>query len=165
MGETSLARRAFLALGSNMGERSQILCGASQLLEETSGVCELKRSAWHETAPVGGPVDQGLYLNGACELLTTLSPEDLLSRCQEIEQRFGRVRREVNGPRTLDIDLLWYEGEERDSAALTLPHPGLEERSFVLAPLAELAPDFVLERSGETVAERAASTLMKEALS
>ena len=165
MGEASSLRRAFLGLGSNMGERSEILRGAVQLLAETSGVCELKRSAWHETAPVGGPVGQGLYLNGACELLTTLSPEDLLSRCQEIEQHFGRVRREVNGPRTLDIDLLWYEGEARDSAALTLPHPGLEERSFVLAPLAELAPDFILERSGETVSERATSIEMKEAMS
>ncbi len=164
MGEASLVRRAFLGFGSNMGERSEILCAASQLLAETSGVCELKRSAWHETAPVGGPAGQGLYLNGACELLTTLSPEGLLSRCQEIEQHFGRVRREANGPRTLDIDLLWFEGEARAGAALTLPHPGLEERSFVLAPLAELAPDLVLERSGETVAERAASTLMKEAL-
>jgi len=165
MGEASSLRRAFLGLGSNMGERSEILCGAAQLLEETSGVCELKLSTWHETAPVGGPAGQGFYLNGACELVTTLSPEDLLSRCQEIEQRFGRTRGERNGPRTLDIDLLWYEGEARESAALTLPHPELEERSFVLAPLAELAPDFVLERCGETVVERAASIQMKEALS
>jgi 2-amino-4-hydroxy-6-hydroxymethyldihydropteridine diphosphokinase len=97
--------------------------------------------------------------------MTTLSPEQLLARCQELEILFGRVRLEINGPRTLDIDLLWYEGEERMSAALQLPHPELEERAFVLAPLAELAPDFVLERSGETVAARAAALGFTGALS
>ena len=165
MGEASLPRRVFLGLGSNLGERSENLCGALEQLALTEGVYELKRSKWHETAPVGGPSDQGLYLNGACDLLTTLSPEELLARCQEIELLFGRVRLEANGPRTLDIDILCYEGEERASAALQLPHPGLEERAFVLAPLAELAPDFVLERSGETVAARAAALGYAGALS
>ena len=165
MGEASPARRVFLGLGSNLGERSQNLCGALELLALTEGVYEIKCSKWHETAPVGGPSDQGHYLNGACDLMTTLSPEELLARCQEIELLFGRVRLEENGPRTLDIDLLCYEGEERESAALQLPHPKLEERAFVLAPLAELAPDFVLKRSGETVAARAAALTFTEALS
>ena len=135
------------------------------MLALTEGVHELKCSKWHETAPVGGPSDQGPYLNGACDLMTTLSPEELLARCQEIEILLGRVRLEANGPRTLDIDLLWYEGEERASEALKLPHPRLEERAFVLVPLAELAPDFVLERSGETVAARAAALCLTGALS
>lgn len=165
MGEASLARRAFLGLGSNLGERSEILCGALELLAETEGVHELKRSTWHETAPVGGPSGQGRYLNGACDLMTTLSPEQLLARCQEIELFFGRERLEANGPRTLDLDLLWFEGEVRESAGLQLPHPGLEERAFVLAPLSELAPDFVLERSGETVAARVAALGFAGALS
>jgi len=165
MGGALLARRVFLGLGSNLGERSAILDGALELLALTEGVHELKCSKWHETAPVGGPSGQGHYLNGACDLMTTLSPEQLLTRCQEIEHLFGRVRLEANGPRTLDIDLLWYEGERRASDALQLPHPGLEERAFVLVPLAELAPDFVLERSAETVAARAAALGFARALS
>ncbi|MDE0892940.1 MAG: 2-amino-4-hydroxy-6-hydroxymethyldihydropteridine diphosphokinase [Planctomycetota bacterium] len=155
MGEASLVRRAFLGLGSNLGERSRTLEGALELLRETVGVRELRRSTWHETAPVGGPEGQGDYLNGVCELWTTLTPEALLTRCQEIELLFGRERLERHGPRTLDIDLLWYEGEQRMSDALKLPHPRLEERVFVLAPLAELAPELLLAESGETVAARA----------
>ena len=151
------ARRAFLGLGSNQGDRRANLESALELLEGTDRVHISRRSSWHETAPVGGPPGQGDFMNGACEVVTTLAPEELLARCQEIEAELGRVRLERDGPRTIDLDLLWYEGETRDGEALTLPHPRWEERAFVLAPLSELAPEFVLPGCREMIAERAAA--------
>jgi len=159
------ARRAFLGLGSNQGDRESTLEIALELLGGTDRVRVSSRSSWHETTPVGGPPGQGDFLNGACEIMTTLHPEELLDRCQEIEAELGRVREERNGPRTVDLDLLWYEGETRDGESLTLPHPRWEERAFVLAPLSEFAPGFVLPACRETVAERAAALRMEEVVS
>ena len=156
------ARRAFLGLGSNMGDREGNLERALGLLSSTEGVNISQRSTWHETAPVGGPLGQGDFLNGACEVMTTCSPEALLARCHEIEAELGRVRAERDGPRTIDLDLLWYEGEVRDEPSFTLPHPRWEERAFVLAPLAELVPLQVLPGCGETVASRAAALMTEE---
>ena len=162
MAHACSARRAFLGLGSNQGDRRENLDRALELLTGTGRVHVSHRSSWHETAPVGGPPDQGDFLNGACEVVTTLAPEELLERCQEIEDELGRVRVERNGPRTIDIDLLWYEGETRDEERLTLPHPRWEERAFVLAPLSEFAPEFVLPGCRETIAERAAALTAEE---
>jgi len=155
-------RRALIALGSNLGERERNLQRALELLGSTEGLRITQRSSWHETAPVGGPPGQGDFLNGACEVMTTCTPEELLARCLEIEAALGRVRAELNGPRSLDLDLLWFEGEVRDTSSLTLPHPRWEERAFVLAPLAELVPLQLLPRCGETVAARAAALEMGE---
>jgi 2-amino-4-hydroxy-6-hydroxymethyldihydropteridine diphosphokinase len=88
---------------------------------------------------VGGPA-QGWYLNAVVKGVTDLSPEDLLTACHEVEGSLGRVRLEPNGPRTLDVDLLLYGDEIRSSGALTLPHPRLHERLFVLVPLCEIDP-------------------------
>ena len=120
-------------------------------------------SRWHETSAVGGPAGQPDFLNGVLEARTDLAPEDLLWLLQRIETRFGRDRKnEVrHGPRTLDLDLLLHGDERRDGPGLVLPHPGLEERAFVLAPLAELAPELVLPRSGQRVDARLA-TLARE---
>lgn len=156
------ARRAFLGLGSNLGDRERNLERALDQLSGTGRVHISRRSTWHETAPVGGPAGQGDYLNGACEIMTTLSPEELLERCQEIEAELGRVREERDGPRTIDIDILWYEGEVRDELSLTLPHPRWEERAFVLAPLSEFAAEHVLPGCGETVSERASALMAEE---
>jgi 2-amino-4-hydroxy-6-hydroxymethyldihydropteridine diphosphokinase len=145
-----------------MGDREGKLERALELLGSTSQVHISQRSTWHETAPVGGPLGQGDFLNGACEVMTTCSPEALLERCQEIEAELGRVRAERDGPRTIDLDLLWYEGELRDEPSLTLPHPRWEERAFVLAPLAELVPLQVLPGCGETVAARARALMTEE---
>ena len=155
-------RRALLALGSNLGEREGNLQRALELLGSSEGVRITQRSSWHETAPVGGPPGQGDFLNGACELMTTCSPESLLARCLEIEEELGRVRAEQDGPRTLDLDLLWFEGEERDEVSLTLPHPRWEERAFVLAPLAELCPEQVLPGCGRTGSARAEALQCEE---
>ena len=147
---------AAVALGSNLGEREQLMKRAQSLLEKLEGVVLLRCSAWHETAPVGGPAGQGAYLNGAALLETTLAPEELLAALQGIEERLGRDRdaEGPNGARPMDLDLLWHGEASLGTEALTLPHPGLEERLFVLEPLAEIAPDHVLPGCGRTVVER-----------
>jgi 2-amino-4-hydroxy-6-hydroxymethyldihydropteridine diphosphokinase len=92
---------------------------------------------------MGGPVGQGPYLNVVVELVTEDSPRQLLGRCQAVEDAAGRIRTERWGPRTLDADVLWVEGCESDDPDLTVPHPRMWDRRFVLAPLADLAPDLV----------------------
>ncbi|MDA1265929.1 MAG: 2-amino-4-hydroxy-6-hydroxymethyldihydropteridine diphosphokinase [Planctomycetota bacterium] len=146
---------AAIALGSNLGDREKFLRRAMTALERTPGVVVLRRSTWHETAPVGGPEGQDPFLNGACLIETTLGPADLLARLHEIEAANERLREVVNGPRTLDLDLLLHGETRSDAPGLTLPHPRMEERAFVLAPLAEIAVDLVLA-SGKTVGERLA---------
>lgn len=147
---------AAIALGSNLGNREQHLKRAQALLEKTPGVVLLRRSDWYQTDPVGGPPGQDPYLNGAALLETTLTAEELLAALHSIEDRLGRDRASEgpSGARTLDLDLLWFGEEVRDGDALRLPHPRLEERLFVLAPLAEVAPDHALPGCGRTVRER-----------
>ncbi|MDP6538171.1 MAG: 2-amino-4-hydroxy-6-hydroxymethyldihydropteridine diphosphokinase [Planctomycetota bacterium] len=149
---------AFVALGGNVGDRRAHLDGAVEDLRATEGVEVAGVSRWIETAPVGGPVGQRPFLNGAVELHTRLAPAVLLERLQAIEARHGRDRsREVpDGPRTLDLDLLLHGDARSATEALTLPHPRLEERLFVLEPLSELAPDLPLPGSGLTVRARIA---------
>lgn len=147
---------AWIALGSNLGERKINLDGAVTALRELDGVVVEAVSSWHATEPVGGPPGQPQFLNGVLRCTTSLEPQDLLRELQEIEARFGRDRRTgvPNGPRTLDLDLLLVGDLALDEASLTLPHPGLEDRTFVLEPLAELDPTLRLPRSEQTVAER-----------
>ncbi len=146
---------AGIALGSNLGDRERTLQGALRRLDCAPGVVVLKRSTWHETepelGPEGGPEGQGPFLNGVALVETTLTPEALLNLLQAIEHKAGRTRTVPNGPRTLDLDLLWHGESRRDSSELTLPHPRMHQRTFVLAPLAEIAPDHPLA-TGMTVA-------------
>ncbi|MEP0846581.1 MAG: 2-amino-4-hydroxy-6-hydroxymethyldihydropteridine diphosphokinase [Phycisphaerae bacterium] len=128
----------FIALGSNLGDRAAHISGALRDLGATAGIRVLRCSSVHETEPVGGPPGQGKFLNAVAELATTLAPEALLNRLQVIELGHGRARGVRNGPRTLDLDLLLYGDVRRFDARLTLPHPRMWEREFVLAPLAEL---------------------------
>jgi len=148
---------AAVALGSNLGEREKHLAGAVRSLERTAGVMVLRRSHWIETAPVGGPADQPAFLNGAILIETTLAPRELLVELQRIETKYGRDRaNEVrNGPRTLDLDLLLHGDSVVNEDDLEVPHPRMEERAFVLEPLAQIAPDQVLSGCGKTVEERA----------
>jgi len=130
--------RAFLGLGSNLGDRRSYLRGAVESLgEEVVAVSSL-----FETEPVGGP-DQGPFLNLVVELETERSPRDLLAECRRLEQEAERVRVERWGPRTLDVDVLWIDGVTVDEPDLQVPHPRMFERRFVLAPLGQLAPDLV----------------------
>jgi 2-amino-4-hydroxy-6-hydroxymethyldihydropteridine diphosphokinase len=128
--------RAFIALGSNLGDREGYLRGA---LREIGTI--VAESQVYETDPVGGPDEQGPYLNMVVEIETTLDPFALLRRCQRIEAEAMRQRVVRWGPRTLDVDVILYDGVTIQSDELTLPHPRFDERRFVLVPLAEIAPD------------------------
>ena len=144
----------FIALGSNLGDSRALLDSAVCELDEHEALRVVGRSSWHETDPVGGPADQPRFLNGVVRCETELSPHELLRLLHEIEDRAGRVRDVKDGPRTLDLDLLFYDNENLKDPDLILPHPRLEERLFVLEPLNEIAPGRVLEKSGRTVEER-----------
>jgi 2-amino-4-hydroxy-6-hydroxymethyldihydropteridine diphosphokinase len=130
--------RAFLAFGSNLGDRAGYLREAVAALPDVIAV-----SPVYETDPVGGPGDQGPYLNLVAELDTDRSPHELLDLCRRLEAAARRERKERWGPRTLDVDVLWIEGTTVDEPDLTVPHPRMWERAFVLAPLRDLAPDLV----------------------
>jgi 2-amino-4-hydroxy-6-hydroxymethyldihydropteridine diphosphokinase len=129
--------RAFLALGSNLGEREALLRQAVASMPDLVAV-----SPVYETDPVGGP-EQGSYLNAVVELDTERSPRDLLALCQALEAEADRVRIERWGPRTLDVDVLLVGDLIVDEPDLQVPHPRMWDRRFVLAPLADLAPDLV----------------------
>lgn len=145
---------AFVALGSNIEPRRGHLEAAVEALRSTPGITSVRLSPIVETEAVG-PGVQGRYLNAAAELKTTLSPRDLLQRCLEIEKHRGRDRSKEQrwGPRTLDVDLLLYGDAIIDEPGLTVPHPRLHERSFVLEPLAQLAPEIMIAGVGKTVRE------------
>ena len=147
---------AYVALGSNLGDRERHLEDAVRALSATAGVEVLRVSRWHRTAPVGGPPGQPEFLNGAVALRTSLGARELLAALQSIERAHGRDRAlEVrHGPRPLDLDLLLLGDLACDEPGLSLPHPGLEDRRFVLAPLADVAADLVLPRSRLRVADR-----------
>jgi 2-amino-4-hydroxy-6-hydroxymethyldihydropteridine diphosphokinase len=133
---------AFLGLGSNLGDRLANLHEAIHRLERVDGIHLLRASRVYETAPVGPP--QPEYLNAVVELETSLEPRPLLDACLGIETAMGRVRGERWGPRVIDIDLLTYGDDEIDEPGLTVPHPRMHERVFVLVPLLELEPDPLL---------------------
>ena len=130
--------RAFLALGSNLGDREAFLREAVGSLSEVVAV-----SPVYETEPVGGPGGQGAYLNIVVELDTDLSPRALLGVCHRLESAAGRVREERWGPRTLDVDILWHQSGPVVEPDLEVPHPRMAERRFVMEPFADIAPDLV----------------------
>ncbi|HVF75364.1 MAG TPA: 2-amino-4-hydroxy-6-hydroxymethyldihydropteridine diphosphokinase [Acidimicrobiales bacterium] len=133
--------RAFLALGSNLGDRWGYLRAAVAAVPDLVAV-----SPVYETAPVGGPDGQGAFLNCVVELDTDRSPRELLDLCRRLEADAERVRVERWGPRTLDVDVLLVGDERVDEPDLVVPHPRMWERAFVLVPLHDLAPDLVPER-------------------
>lgn len=144
---------AFLALGSNLGDRAAILKGARQMLHVPPERCVTTASALYETEPVGGPEGQSPYLNAVLKIQTSLTAADLLAAGLEVEQHFGRRRQERWGARSLDIDLLFFGDRVFRKPELTVPHPRLHQRAFVLVPLDELAPDLIHPLSGLTVRE------------
>ncbi|MEZ6243793.1 MAG: 2-amino-4-hydroxy-6-hydroxymethyldihydropteridine diphosphokinase [Phycisphaerales bacterium] len=143
-----------IALGSNLGDRATHLHGAIRSLASTPGVRALRVSTFHETEPVG-PVEQGRFLNAAAIFETTLTPQAILTRLHEIEREHGRERHGQPrwGPRTLDLDLLLYADAIIEEPGLSVPHPRMSARQFVLAPLAELASDWVVPGTHRTVGE------------
>ncbi|CAB4743770.1 MAG: 2-amino-4-hydroxy-6-hydroxymethyldihydropteridine diphosphokinase [Actinobacteria bacterium] len=130
--------RAFLGLGSNLGNRLQFLREGVQELPDVVACSRL-----YESAPVGGPGGQGPFLNLVVQLETELTARELLVVAQAREQEARRVRNERWGPRTLDVDVLWIDGVTVDEPDLIVPHPRMFERAFVLLPLRDLAPDLI----------------------
>lgn len=134
--------RAYVGLGANLGHAAHTVRTAAAALNDMPDVAGLRLSPLYETAPVDSEGPN--YVNAVAELLTGLSPLDLLDILQGIEQAHGRRRPYPNAPRTLDLDLLWYGGQTIALPQLTVPHPRMHERAFVLRPLMDLAPDMHL---------------------
>ena len=132
-------KEAYVALGANIGDREASLQEALRKMAGTPGVQVLRISAVYETEPVGC-TDQPAFLNMAAALAVNISPEQLLEQLLKIEKEMGRVRTVRWGPRTIDLDLLLYEDAVMNTEYLTLPHPRMEERAFVLVPLREVWP-------------------------
>lgn len=125
-----------MGLGSNLGDRRRLLAEAVDSLDGVVAVSPL-----YETDPVGGPSGQGAFLNLVVAVDTGLTPRRLLGVCHRLEAAANRVRSERWGPRTLDVDILWIDGVEVDEPDLQIPHPRMWSRRFVMAPLADIAPD------------------------
>lgn len=130
----------FLGIGTNIGDRRQNIAAALRLLRD-SGVTVVRSSTLIETDPVGGPAGQGRYLNGALQTTTELAPHDLLACLKRIEKEMGRAECVRNAPRIIDLDILLYDNLEMRTPDLTIPHPRMFERDFVMRPLRELKPD------------------------
>jgi len=144
---------AYVGLGANLGDARSTLVQARAALAALPGVSLTRASPWYGSAPLdaGGPD----YVNGVVELHTTRAPLDLLHALQALEQQAGRERPYRNAPRVLDLDLLLYDGWSLDSPELTLPHPRMQARAFVLRPLADIAPQRVAQQALDAVARQA----------
>ena len=139
--------QAFIGFGGNVGDTRQIITDAIDCLALRCELTITAKSCFYQSAPVDAL--GGDYINAVVEIDTELSPYGLLHVCQAIEQQFGRERPYANAPRTLDLDILFFEGVTQNETNLILPHPRIIERSFVLLPLLEIAPDFFDPQFGE----------------
>jgi 2-amino-4-hydroxy-6-hydroxymethyldihydropteridine diphosphokinase len=155
--------RAYIGVGSNLGDRLAHCAVAVEALAGLDRTRVVGCSPWYETEPVGD-VAQSWFVNGAVEVETALDPRELLSACLAIERTRGRERRIPNGPRTLDLDLLLYADQVSDEVNLTLPHPRLMQRAFVLIPLADIAPQVVHPQAGVTIAALRAQVSIRPAV-
>lgn len=147
---------AYIGLGSNLGERQANITAALKLLHDPPAVQVLRGAPLYSSAPVGD-TDQDWFLNTVAEVKTSLSPLELLKTLLAIENQLGRIRTRRWGPRNIDLDLLLYGGTTMDTAELTLPHPRMTERAFVMVPLADLNP--VLMMPGNITAGKLAEKL------
>jgi 2-amino-4-hydroxy-6-hydroxymethyldihydropteridine diphosphokinase len=141
---------AYLGLGSNLGDRRQNLSQALQLISQQAKIKQV--SSIYETEPVGFK-EQPFFLNAVCRVSTTLSPEQLLDLAKKIESNLGRIPSFPDAPRLIDIDILFYDGRVIKSQGLTIPHPRLTQRAFVLIPLAEIAPEMIHPENRKTAKE------------
>lgn len=149
---------AYLGLGSNLGNRLAFLRGGRDALIDHSDIELVRAAGVYETEAIGGPPDNPFFLNTVLQIQTTLAPYPLLEACLSVEDAFGRSRPVRWAPRTLDIDILFYTDQILSEENLTIPHPRLHERAFVLAPLLEIAPDLRHPLLDQTVTELAAAS-------
>lgn len=138
---------AYIGLGANLDRPEQHIRRALDDLSHAPGIDQLEYSTLYRSAPMG-PAGQPDYINAVAKLTTSLTPHNLLSTLQMIEHAHGRVRAEYWGPRTLDLDLLIYDDLQINTTTLTVPHPGIKHRGFVLVPLADLASDLFIPGCG-----------------
>jgi len=143
-----MTTRAFVALGANLGQARETIDHAIEAIKQTQGIDSVTVAPLYGSEPVDaqGPT----FVNTVAQITTTLAPLALLDALQGIEQAHGRERSYRNAPRTLDLDLLWYDGVSLDTPRLTLPHPRMHERAFVLKPLSDLTSDLVLKQGDIT---------------
>ena len=143
---------SYLSIGSNMGERFDTFQKAFRLLSENPHIKLVACSSLYETDPVGY-TDQDCFLNAVFKVETDLKPEDLLRSCMRVEQELGRKRDVRWGPRTLDLDILLYNHENVETEILSIPHPRMHERAFVMIPLMELEPDIILPKMNTSLSD------------
>lgn len=148
------SQRAFIGLGGNLGDPAAAMKAALRALDSLDEIRVVAVSGLYRT-PAWGVTDQPDFLNAAAAVETTLTPRGLLERCLEIEASLKRIRTERWGPRVIDLDILVFGSVALDEPGLTIPHPHLQERAFVLLPLADLAPDLAVE--GRIVSELASN--------
>ena len=139
--------RAFIGLGANLGDPEKQICAAIAALNGVPGTRLVRRSSLYRSAPVGNPC-QPEFINAVAEIETALAPRALLNALLQIEKSLGRTRSFVNAPRTLDLDLLIYADIVVNEPGLHVPHPRMHARAFVLAPLAEIAPEAAIPGVG-----------------
>ncbi|MEN2766697.1 2-amino-4-hydroxy-6-hydroxymethyldihydropteridine diphosphokinase [Ornithinibacillus xuwenensis] len=142
--------KSYIALGTNIEPRKKYLDDALRLLGNYEEIRITNKSSLYQTPPVGY-TDQADFLNMVIEVQTSFSSEELLTICQKIELGLGRKREIRFGPRTIDLDILIYNKENKETERLTIPHPRMHERGFVLIPLNEIAPDLIIPSVDKTV--------------
>lgn len=152
-------KKVYLGLGTNVGQREKNLREAVSIIEKTATIDMIKVSSIYETEPWGYE-EQNDFLNLCLEIKTDLTPQQLLEKCQEVEDKMGRQREEKWGPRIIDVDILIYDNLEVDTSNLVIPHPRIQDRTFVLIPLQELNPNLMIK--GKSIEQWLKSLAQKE---
>ncbi len=143
---------AFIGIGTNLGDRKKHIAEALERLERRTDIKVIKSSSLYVTEPIGY-VGQDWFLNCVVEVMTSMPPRELLSHCLSIEEQMGRTRTMQWGPRIIDLDILLYDDTVIEDDELTVPHPNMDKRRFVLVPIVEIAPDVIHPKLNKTVTD------------